>query len=154
MEAGFWKRGGGWVLAQSVLMIAVLAVAPSWSDHWTGAASRWVAVLLFAAGAAFGIGGAVSLGRFRTIFPHPLAESRLVRSGPYAVVRHPLYTSLLSLSLAWALAWHSIPGLVLAAVMAVFLDSKARHEERLLLRKFPDYAGYARQVKRLIPWVY
>lgn len=154
MEGGFWERGGAWVLVQWGLMIAVLTVPPIWAGHWTGVASRWAAVLLFVAGAVFGIGGAVSLGRLRTVFPRPHAESRLVRSGPYAVVRHPLYTSLLFLSWAWALAWHSVPGLVLAAVMAVFLDAKARHEERLLLRKFPDYVDYARRVKRLIPALY
>lgn len=154
MKSDFWKRGGAWVLAQSGLMIAVLVAGPVWSGHWSAAASPWLAVASFVAGAAFGIGGAVSLGRFRTIFPQPLAEARLVRSGPYAVVRHPLYTSLLLLALAWALAWHSVPGLVLAVVMFAFLDAKARHEERLLLKKFPDYAGYARRVKRLIPWIY
>jgi protein-S-isoprenylcysteine O-methyltransferase Ste14 len=58
------------------------------------------------------------------------------------------------LSLAWALWWRSIPGLGLAAAMFVFLDAKARHEERRLQRKFPDYADYARHVRRLLPWVY
>ncbi len=154
MKPGFWQRGGAWVLAQWGLMIAVLAAGPIGSGGWTGNASRWLALPMFAAGAAFGISGAAVLGRFRTIFPRPLAGSRLVRRGPYAIVRHPLYTSLVLLSLAWALGWRSVPGLATSLVMAAFLDAKARHEERQLRHAFPDYGDYARRVKRLIPWVY
>lgn len=154
MKPNFWQRGGGWVLAQWLLMIAVLAAGPLWPDRWGGDASRWVAVPLFVVGALLGISGAVFLGRYRTIFPHPLPESRLVWRGPYRVVRHPLYSSLLFLSLAWALWWRSGSGLALALGMMVFLDAKARHEERLLREAFRGYEDYARRVKRLIPWLY
>jgi protein-S-isoprenylcysteine O-methyltransferase Ste14 len=154
MQLGFWKRGGGWVLAQWLLMLAVAAVAPLFPCDWDGAAGMWVALPLFALGAGFGIGGVVALGKWRTIFPHPLPETRLVHHGVYAIVRHPLYTSLVFLSVAWALAWQSGPGLVGAVLMSAFLDAKARHEERLLRQRFSNYAGYARKVKRLIPWLY
>jgi protein-S-isoprenylcysteine O-methyltransferase Ste14 len=154
MNPGFLERGGGWVVAQWVLMIGVLAGGPLWTGQWSGAVSRWVAVPLFVAGAALGIGGVVSLGKFRTIFPHPAPESRLVSSGAYRIVRHPLYASLVFLGLGWALWWRSWPDLVLALGMIVFLDAKARHEESLLRAAFGGYGEYARRVKRLIPWVY
>ena len=43
---------------------------------------------------------------------------------------------------------------VLALVIIGFLDAKARHEERRLHLKFPDYESYSRRVKRLLPWIY
>jgi protein-S-isoprenylcysteine O-methyltransferase Ste14 len=43
---------------------------------------------LLGAGAVFGIAGAIVLGRNRTVFPEPLPQARLVRSGIYSIVRH------------------------------------------------------------------
>ena len=50
-----------------------------------------------------------------------------------------------------ALLWSSPAGMVLAAILAVFLDAKARHEERLLCQHFPDYPQYMRRVPRYLP---
>ncbi|BCX47470.1 S-isoprenylcysteine carboxyl-methyltransferase [Haloferula helveola] len=154
MESGFWQRGGVWAVIQWLLMPAFVAAGPIWREQWSGNVSVWIAVPLFLAGALFGITAKATLGRYRTIFPQPLPDSQLVRHGPYAIVRHPLYTSLVLLSLAWALGWRSFPGLGLALAMFVLLDAKARLEERLLREKFPDYDDYASRVKRLFPWLY
>jgi protein-S-isoprenylcysteine O-methyltransferase Ste14 len=69
-------------------------------------------------------------------------------------VRHPLYASVILLAATWALFWESSPALAVGGVLAVFLDLKARREERWLREKFAEYAAYQRRVKRLIPWVY
>jgi protein-S-isoprenylcysteine O-methyltransferase Ste14 len=52
------------------------------------------------------------------------------------------------------LIWGSGLALVLAAVLAVFLDAKARREEAWLKEVYPEYTIYAQQVKRLVPGVY
>ncbi|HEY8192808.1 MAG TPA: isoprenylcysteine carboxylmethyltransferase family protein [Gaiellaceae bacterium] len=84
-----------------------------------------------------------TMGRSLTPFPTPPAHGRLVRSGPFRYVRHPIYVGGVlvfgGLSLVFS-AW----GLVLTGVLAVFWIAKARHEERLLLERFPDYAEYRR----------
>jgi DNA-binding response OmpR family regulator len=61
---------------------------------------------------------------------------------------------ILTVSIGWALVWGSWSGLVAALVLALFLDAKARREERWLQRQFPDYADYERKVRRFIPGVY
>ncbi len=142
------------MLAQWMLMVATLAVAPLWPDSWPGLWSRVTAAVLVAGGAFFGISGVMALGGGRTIFPEPLPRARLVRSGIYGIVRHPLYTSVILLCFAWALWWRSLPGLVPAGLTVVFLDAKARSEEERLRARFLDYQGYARRVKRLVPWIY
>jgi protein-S-isoprenylcysteine O-methyltransferase Ste14 len=141
-------------MAQAALMLITMAVAPVWADAWPGMWSKIAAVVLGGLGAIFGIFGALVLGRSRTVFPEPLPEARLVCSGIYGIVRHPIYTSVILLFLAWALWWRSLPGLALALVIIGFLDAKARHEERRLHLKFPDYECYSRRVKRLLPWIY
>jgi protein-S-isoprenylcysteine O-methyltransferase Ste14 len=107
-----------------------------------------------AASGWLGIGGVVHLGRQRRSNPRPRPDGVLVKHGVYAHLRHPLYGSLVLGSIGWSLLWQSGVALGVSVVLAVFLDAKARHEERWLTLKFPEYASYARRVKRFVPGVY
>ena len=102
-------------------------------------------------GAGIAIAGALALGRNLTPFPKPLEHAQLVRHGIYAVIRHPLYTSVISLAIGWALVWQSWPALLAAAVLVPFFHAKARREERWLRKKFPEHADYERRLHRFIP---
>ena len=105
-------------------------------------------------GAGVALAGAMALGRNLTPFPKPSDSAQLVRHGIYAVIRHPLYTSVIAVALGWALVWQSWPALLVAVMLVPFFHAKARHEERWLREKFPDYADYERRVRRFIPWIY
>jgi protein-S-isoprenylcysteine O-methyltransferase Ste14 len=147
----FFRQGGLWVLAQNLLTLAVLGFGPAFRGppwHWTCIA---LGGTLFLAGAGFGIAGVRALGRNLTPYPRPRATAQLVQTGIYGVVRHPLYTSLIMLTLGWSLGWSSWPALVLALGLAVVLDRKARAEERWLRGKFPEYTAYSQRVRRFVP---
>ena len=105
-------------------------------------------------GAGVALAGAMALGRNLTPFPKPSVSAQLVRHGIYAVIRHPLYTSVITVAFGWALVWQSWPALLVAVMLIPFFHAKARHEERWLREKFPDYADYERRVRRFIPWIY
>ena len=149
--SGFLARGGAWVVAQSVLMMAVV-VSSVWF-HGDGTRLPVIAVGagLLVTGGYFGIAGVVVLGRNRTPFPQPREGSELVQRGIYAHVRHPLYTSVMLTSLGWALLWQSGPALLATLILIPFFHFKARREERWLRGQFPDYADYERTVPRFIP---
>lgn len=150
----FLQRGGGWVLVQNTLTLAILAVGPLQRTAGWPRLAPWIGGLLFIAGAVFGIAGVRALGRNRTPFPALRAEHHLVQSGVYRVVRHPLYTSLILLGLGWGLIWSSPLTLALTVALAVVLDGKARVEERLLLERYREYADYQTRVARLLPGLY
>ena len=78
----------------------------------------------------------------------------LVRRGPYALVRHPIYTGLLTM-LAGSTIFAGYLGCFLGfAIVGFSLWVKLRHEEALMLQEFPaDYPAYAKRVRRLIPFV-
>lgn len=142
------------MVAQFVAMAGWLVLTP-WGHSMARAPVLWIpAAVLLALGAVAGVAGMLVLGVNRTPFPKPRRDSHLVRTGAYAFVRHPLYASLIALSLGWACLWGSGIGAVLALVQALLLDAKARREERWLREKFPGYAAYGAEVRRLIPWVY
>lgn len=147
----FVTRGGLWVVAQSILMLAVLASGVVFGADKRHGAALVAGGCLIILGAVFGIAGVKALGRNRTPFPKPRDDAALVQHGVYALVRHPLYTSVILVSFGWALVWGSVPALALACVEVVFFDAKARREERWLMEKFAGYADYRRRARRLVP---
>ena len=150
------RRGGGWVVLQFVVIAAVLGLgvtAPGWPDG-----ARW---WLKAAGAVFLLGGLLvvalagrALGRGFTPLPKPAEAGELVEDGPFAVVRHPVYSGglLVAAGISFALSpWSFVPTGVLAVVWAL----KSTVEERFLLERYPGYAGYCSRTRyRLVPFVY
>jgi len=151
MRASFRQRGGWWVVVQFVLMLAVILLGIVGRGGGWEISSIAVGAALLVPGGVFGLAGVAALGRNRTPFPKPQADSALIQHGIYARVRHPLYTSVMLISLAWALLWQSWPALIAAVVLIPFFQAKARREERWLVAKFPDYNDYARRVPRFVP---
>ncbi len=112
---------------------------------------------VLAAGIALG-GWALSAnrpGNFN-IRPMPKAGGQLVRSGPYAWIRHPMYTAVLLAGLAGVYGV-DIPGrtLVGTAFLALLgvLWVKAGMEEQWMAAQHPDYAAYQKDTSRFIPWL-
>lgn len=143
-----------WVIAQSLLMLAVVGLGVANRGAWQSEAGFVVGATLFAVGAVVGVSGVRSLGPSRTPNPTPKADAELVQQGIYRWLRHPLYSSVMLASLGWALLWQSVAALAASLVLCVFFDSKARLEERLLLARFPGYAAYRMRAWRFVPWVY
>jgi protein-S-isoprenylcysteine O-methyltransferase Ste14 len=150
------RRGEGWVAPQPVLIAAILAAGIRGS-RWPSAA-RGVRTAGAAVSALGGIylfaGGIKGLGKQITPFPKPVDQGSVKRSGPYGLVRHPMYGGVLLLTLAWSLA--SSP-LALApwTVAAVFLDAKRRREEAWLVEAHPEYEEYRASVRdSFVPFVW
>jgi protein-S-isoprenylcysteine O-methyltransferase Ste14 len=144
------SRGDGWVVAQALLVAAIIVVGlvgPAWNG-----VTPWLLVpagaLLLAAGGILAAVGLRGLGPSLSPFPRPRRGGGVVAHGPYAQVRHPIYGGLMLAAPGWALLTASVAALVLALVLVAFLVLKARHEEELLLRSYPEYAGYRDRVRR------
>ena len=83
------------------------------------------------------------------------ADQRVISTGPYAVVRHPMYAGSFLYLLATPLALGSWWGLLVAAGLAPFFAWRLLDEERVLKEKLPGYADYCSKLRwRLIPGVF
>ncbi len=83
------------------------------------------------------------------------ADQRVISTGPYAVVRHPMYAGSFLYLLATPLALGSWWGLLAVAGMAPFLVWRLFDEERILEERLPGYADYCAKLRwRLIPRVF
>lgn len=149
----FTARGGWWVVAQGVVLMASLIAlvfdggAPSPWMEWIGAA-------VAAGGVVQALFGLRHLGTNLTPYPQPLSTARLVARGVYRLVRHPIYGGIVLMMVGAGIARGSIQALAVGIAGGVFFWFKARFEERLLRCRYPGYDAYSLQVKRrLIPWV-
>jgi protein-S-isoprenylcysteine O-methyltransferase Ste14 len=83
------------------------------------------------------------------------AEQKVIDTGPYALVRHPMYASTLPLFVGMPLLLGSWRGLLGSIVIVLAVAWRAVHEEAELRKALPDYKGYAGRVPyRLIPHVW
>ena len=81
--------------------------------------------------------------------------THLVTEGPFRLIRHPLYTSLLFLAWGVALKQINLVSIILAIIASLALFLTAVYEERENLIKFGDeYAGYVQHSKRFIPYIF
>lgn len=113
----------------------------------------WTACALFLLGyALYGIVMAHNRWLARTVEIQP--GQQLVNSGPYAVVRHPMYTAVLLMFLSMPLILGSWPALVLFSAFPCILIRRIHNEEQVLTAGLDGYADYKTRVKyRLIPLV-
>jgi protein-S-isoprenylcysteine O-methyltransferase Ste14 len=82
------------------------------------------------------------------------AEHQLVRSGPYRLVRHPIYSAMLGMFLGTAIISGTFHALLALAVISAAYVRKIGLEERRLGEVFgADYEAYRREARAVIPWV-
>lgn len=148
------KRGGGWVILQFVLMAAILVVGvagPRWSAGW---ALVIVGILVALVGAAVAISAGRAHAGGLTPFPRPISGAVVVESGPYRVVRHPIYAGATLFFVGVSLTLSPV-ALAITGVLAIVWALKAQVEEGFLRAEDSGYAAYCeRTPARLIPFVY
>jgi protein-S-isoprenylcysteine O-methyltransferase Ste14 len=82
-------------------------------------------------------------------------KQKVITTGPYAVVRHPMYAAVIPLYFFSPLALGSFWALIPAAFMPVIFIARIFNEEKVLSRELAEYRKYARRVKfRLVPGIW
>jgi protein-S-isoprenylcysteine O-methyltransferase Ste14 len=108
-------------------------------------------LLLILGGTVLAIWTVAALARSISILP----EARgMVTSGPYALVRHPLYLAELILLFGVALQYAQPWAFLLLGAHCFFQFERLRYEERILLQAFPEYQSYMARTARLMPYLY
>jgi protein-S-isoprenylcysteine O-methyltransferase Ste14 len=119
------------------------------TDPWRAG----IGLVFFAVGLGFAIWARMHIGRNWGPPMTQKVEPELVTSGPYRLVRHPIYSGILAAGLgtAVALSWW---WLIAVALAGVYILYSAQIEERYLTEQFPDdYPDYKRSTKMLVPFI-
>jgi protein-S-isoprenylcysteine O-methyltransferase Ste14 len=119
-------------------------VPPTHALFFAGAA-------ITAAGLGFSVWARIHLGEYWSGTITLKEGHRLIRSGPYALVRHPIYTGILFGMLGTAIALDQVRGLLAFAVLFASLWRKLRTEEKWMTGEFgEEYRQYQREVRALL----
>jgi protein-S-isoprenylcysteine O-methyltransferase Ste14 len=116
---------------------------------------QWIALLVVLAGLAIAIRARVVLATNWSADVEVKEDHELLTRGPYAWVRHPIYTGILTMLAGTAIAMGTGAALLGLVLATVGFNIKLRQEEVLMRAQFASaYADYERRVKRLVPFIW
>lgn len=144
------------LLAGALIMTIPNLLGPQVEAAFVASTPAWLglAIALVALGLGFSVAARVWLGRNWSSMVTVKQEHELIRSGPYALVRHPIYSGLLLALAGSALMlgnWRALVGL---ALIVGALLRKLKIEERFMAEQFGEaYARYRAQVAMLVPFI-
>ena len=144
------------IRAVIVVLVFVLIRVGAFRNHGlhSDATREAFGLVLFALGLGFAIWARVHIGRNWGVPMSQKYDPELVTSGPYRLVRHPIYSGILVAAVgnAVALDWTWCIAVALAGVYFVY---SATVEERILTEQFPAaYPAYRRSTKMLVPFIF
>ncbi len=156
-----WRREMG--LRLSVLVLVVLALRIPVFRHAlrdaglyalrTNMLTGLIGVVLCALGVGLAIVARVYLGRNWGMPMSRKENPELVITGPYAFVRHPIYTGIF-LAIVGSTIGESIFWLVPLILFGAYFMYSARREEKIMIEQFPEqYPAYMKRTKLLLPFV-
>jgi protein-S-isoprenylcysteine O-methyltransferase Ste14 len=158
-----WRESAGALILRKLplLLCALLLIGPRWLPPPltapvapAGLSLPLAGTIMVAGGLGFAVWARRHLGRNWSGWVEVKKDHALVRTGPYRLVRHPIYCGLLFALAGTALAigeWRGVPALVFA-VLGFLVTIRA--EEAQMRRLFPEYERYRRQTAALIPFLW
>lgn len=135
---------------QFLLFFAYLYEIPSGGI----AVPAWLAfigLVIIICGMLTGVAALLQLRKSLSPFPSPLAAGKLVTTGVFWRVRHPIYSSILFVAGGYVLYSGSFYKAFITLLLWILFYFKSEYEESLLLEKYEDYALYKRRTGRFFP---
>jgi len=113
---------------------------------------RLAGVVITFAGLAFALWARFYLGRNWSAYISFTLDHKLIRTGPYSMVRHPIYSGFMLALIGSVLNFGHLRSFIAAALVIVAFTYKSGVEETFMLEHFgAEYERYQHEVKRLIP---
>jgi protein-S-isoprenylcysteine O-methyltransferase Ste14 len=142
----------------AVIAVVVLIVRLTWlgnrAPHLSGPVLAGTGLTLWIAGLGLAVWARLYIGRNWGMPMTRREQPDLVTTGPYHLIRHPIYTGII-LALAGTAVAISLWGLIIAALVAGFFIFSATREERFLAEEFPGaYPAYQARTKMLVPFLF
>ena len=144
------------IRALIVVIVVILARLGVFRSHGLNTDPRRAAlgVVIFVLGLGFAVWARLHIGRNWGTPMTQKDEPELVTSGPYRLVRHPIYSGVLVAGVGTAVALNWL-WLIAVGLAGVYFLYSATVEERYLTEQFPDaYPAYKRSTKMLLPFIF
>ncbi len=151
------------ILRALSIVVAIIMLSTTWiplpwlyRPVWpVGFWPFWLGAALTVAGLLFAVWAREHLGRNWSSAVTIKQDHELITTGPYSVVRHPIYTGILSGFLGLAIAISEVRGLVVFVLIFVGFWAKLSLEEKWMRSQFGEtYAAYVRRTAALVPYLF
>jgi protein-S-isoprenylcysteine O-methyltransferase Ste14 len=156
------ERAASRILRVFIFLIAIVIVSTTriplrwlYLQVWpSGLWPFWLGAAVTVAGLLFAVWAREHLGRNWSRSVTIKEGHELIRTGPYAVVRHPIYTGILSGFLGMGIAISQVRGFITFALIFLALWMKLRMEEQFMRSQFGEtYAAYSGETAALVPYI-
>ena len=158
-RAARWKYVAGRVFLLALIVIALSSstlrhgLRVTYAFQTSHALLTAAGIVLVVLGLALAVSARLQLGRNWGMPMSQQEDAELIMTGPYAYVRHPIYSGIILGMLGSAIG-HSVAWTLPLIVFGGYFIYSARREEELMLRQFPDvYPAYMRRTNMLMPYV-
>ena len=144
------------ILVGGILYTPWIAQALGWKPLWVlGNTGIATAAILSVAGIAFAWWGRLHLGKFWSNTITHKEDHRVIDTGPYGIVRHPIYTGLIFGMLVTGIAIGAVTTILGAILISLGMWQKGRMEEVFLSKELGEdaYGAYCRRVPMIIPFL-
>ena len=145
-----------------ILVLIVIAVSSATLRHGARVAQAYQAshalmaatgIIVVALGLAFAVWARIRLGRNWGTPMSQREDPELITSGPYAYVRHPIYSGII-LAMVGSSIGHTVAWALPLVLFGAYFIYSARREEEFMCRQFPQsYPAYMRRTHMLVPYV-
>lgn len=124
-----------------------------WQANWWNI--NWWSLLILFSSFGLAVWSVLTLGfRNFNVLPVPVSDGIFVQSGPYRLIRHPMYLSIIIAEVSFLTDGVTILNLIIVVVLTTDLLVKLEYEEQLLMRQYGNYIEYRRKTKKLIPLIW
>lgn len=148
-----WGVMLGWLLLFNPKLQRETALSTPFVPY--GPAAVYTGFALTAIGLGFALWARFEIGRNWGGLITVQEGHKIVRTGPYSIVRHPIYSGFMLATLGTAIVFGTVGGLVSTALVMLSWGYKSRLEERYMIQQFgAEYEDYRRDVKGLIPGIW
>jgi len=144
------------LIAITLLSTALIPLPWLYVHLWpVGLWPFWLGAAVTVGGLLFAIWAREHLGRNWSRSVTIKKDHELIRSGPYGVVRHPIYTGILTGFLGTAIALSQVRGVIAFVLVFLVFWAKFRMEEEWMRSEFGEsYATYSNQTAALVPYLF
>lgn len=114
-----------------------------------------VSVILVAISVVLAFWAYLSMKKYTfSVMPAARVKAQLCTSGPYSLIRHPMYTAVLLFLTGLLINTFSYLRLIILLIVLVDLLVKISIEERILTEKYPEYLSYKMKTRKILPYIF
>lgn len=147
-----------WIIGGSVIIAAILFLQPViWPqlslviEAWWGLAIQFLGILFMFGAAALNYWARAHLGIFYVQGSKVQENHQLIDTGPYALMRHPLFTAYFMIVIGMVFCNPSVITFLLLVGVYFYLNMWTRKDETILSQELPGYDAYMRRTHRFVP---